>query len=472
MGYTADVKRLLQGRADVRRVPGNAGDTERGLERLDQWVGEESGSWDVIHFNWGLWDLCYRNPDSKNQGRRDKVRGKLTRTVEEYAANLERIVERLDATGASLIFASTTPVPPGELGRKVGDDVRYNEAARAIMLRLGVRWNDLHGLMKNRMAELARAPGDVHFTNEGSALLAARVARAIESALSQRFSAGGKRGWRPTWTPTRSDVYKVTPHGELEIHGFLPQDHATRTRNEPAEPVPAVVFFFGGGWSGGTPSQFYPHCDYLASRGIAAFSAEYRVRSRHGTNPFVCVHDAKSAVRWLRRHAMELGIDPDRIVAAGGSAGGHLAAATATVRGLDDPGDDRSISCRPSALVLFNPVYDNGPGEYGHDRVGDRYLEISPAHNIREGTPPALVFFGTDDRLVSVESAKRFQRAMRDAGARSELRLFDGRGHGFFNHGRGDGNDYVETVRSMDEFLASLGMLDGSPVLGRGRADR
>lgn len=142
-------------------------------------------------------------------------------------------------------------------------------------------------------------------------------------------------------------AYKTVGPDTLKLHVFRPDGHTPDAR------APAIVFFFGGGWNGGTPSQFYPHCVYLASRGMVAFSAEYRVKSRHGTTPFECVKDGKSAIRWVRAHAAALGIDPGRVAAGGGSAGGHVAAAAGVVKGLDEPGEDMSISSRPAALVLL-----------------------------------------------------------------------------------------------------------------------
>ncbi len=257
--------------------------------------------------------------------------------------------------------------------------------------------------------------------------------------------------------PSRTLVYKTVGDVELRLHVFDPPGLA------PGDRRAAIVFFHGGSWVGGDPNQFYPQCRHLASRGMVAISAEYRLKSRHGTTPFDCVRDGKSALRWVRAHAAELGIDPERIAAGGGSAGGHVAAAVATVAGLDEHGEDRSVSCVPAALALFNPVYDNGPGGWGHAKVRDRYWEISPLHNVRRGIPPAIVFFGTKDRLVPVRTAKNFQRAMLDAGSRSELVLFDGEGHGFFNPGRGNGRGYPETLAALDRFLTSLGFLDPSP---------
>jgi lysophospholipase L1-like esterase len=183
IGYTAGTRKQLAGIANVHRIPGNAGHTGMGLANLEKWLDEKKGSWDLIHFNWGLWDLCYRHPKSKNQGNRDKVKGAITHTPEKYAANLEEIVTRLKKTGAILIFATTTPVPKGEAGRKVGDDNIYNKAAQEVMKRHRIKINDLHGVVSGKMDRFGKKPGDVHFTPEGSSLLADAVAREIRGHL-------------------------------------------------------------------------------------------------------------------------------------------------------------------------------------------------------------------------------------------------------------------------------------------------
>lgn len=185
IGYTLDTRKQLAGVANLHRVPRNAGHTGMGIDNLPKWLAPEKGKWDVIHFNWGLWDLCYRNPESKNQGRRDKVHGEVTHSIEQYVANLEKIVAMLKKTEAKLIFATTTPVPEGEAGRKVGDDLKYNAAAVELMKKHGIAINDLHAVMADRMKELAVRPGDVHFKPEGSALLAGQVAKAITQHLKE-----------------------------------------------------------------------------------------------------------------------------------------------------------------------------------------------------------------------------------------------------------------------------------------------
>lgn len=257
----------------------------------------------------------------------------------------------------------------------------------------------------------------------------------------------------------RTVVYKTVGDVELLLHVFEPLDHRAGDRRA------AIVFFFGGGWFVGEPEQFFPHCAYLASRGMVAMSAEYRLRDVHGATPFDSVADARSAMRWVRGHAAELGVDSGRIAAGGGSAGGHLAAAAAHLRAFDDPTDDVGVSCRPDALVLFNPVIDNGPGEYGHERVEDRWREFSPAHNIRKGAPPTVVFQGTTDRIVGPAVAVRYAERMAEVGSRHELWLYEGKGHGFFRPDQGDGLAFGDAIREMDRFLRSLAFVRGEPTL-------
>ncbi|MFP6877134.1 MAG: alpha/beta hydrolase fold domain-containing protein, partial [Roseibacillus sp.] len=151
---------------------------------------------------------------------------------------------------------------------------------------------------------------------------------------------------------------------ELHLEFFYPEGFAK------TDSRPCIVFFFGGGWTGGQTSQFYPQSEYLASRGMVAICAQYR-RSLKAAKPVWCVEDARSSVRYLRKRAPELGLDPKHIAAGGGSAGGHLAAATATISAFDCKDDDLSVSAVPNALVLFNPVFDNSPKGYGHNRLGE-----------------------------------------------------------------------------------------------------
>ena len=254
-------------------------------------------------------------------------------------------------------------------------------------------------------------------------------------------------------------LYKQIDSTELYMDIFYPQ------KFEPQTTYPAIVFFFGGGWNSGSIAQFEPHAKYFAERGMVCFLADYRVRSRQQTTPFESLKDAKSAIRYIRANAKTYHVDASRIVASGGSAGGHLAAATALVQGFNETGDDLSVSCIPDALVLFNPVIDNGPGGYGYDRIGKLYKEFSPLHNIMDGAPPTIFFLGTEDRLIPVETARYFKTVMEKVGSRCDLHLYQGEGHGFFNYRSIE--NYRETVLKTDKFLTSLGYLQGEPTIGR-----
>ncbi len=245
-------------------------------------------------------------------------------------------------------------------------------------------------------------------------------------------------------------VYKKVDDRELKLHIEKPADW------KPDDRRPAVVYFFGGGWVGGTPEQFRPQSEYFSRRGVVGFRVEYRTIPKGEKGPpLVCCADAKSAMRYVRCHAAELGVDPARIAAAGGSAGGHLAAFTALVTGLDDPADDIKISCRPNALLLFNPVFNNGPGQWSHERLGGRFREFSPAHNIDKGAPPTCVFLRDSDKLIGVPVLREYEAAMKATGARCYAHLYSGAPHGFFNNEP----HKSQTTAEADKFLVSLGWL-------------
>lgn len=254
------------------------------------------------------------------------------------------------------------------------------------------------------------------------------------------------------------EVYKKASGDDLRIYRLDPEGHDPKTDKRPA-----VVFFFGGGWNGGSVAQFEPHANYLAGRGIVAFLADYRVKSRQKTPPLACVQDGKSAIRWVRQNAERLGVDPDKLIAGGGSAGGHVAATTGICDGLEGPDEDLSVSSKSQALLLFNPVYDNGPDGYGHDRVIEWFPAISPAHNITKGDPPTIVFLGSEDKLIPVSTAEKFRDDQEALGLKSELHVYEGEPHGFFNLklSQGKKEHFIDTILKTDAFLIDLGYLDG-----------
>ncbi len=255
-------------------------------------------------------------------------------------------------------------------------------------------------------------------------------------------------------------VYKTIGDRALSIYVTKPADW------DQGDARPAIVFFHGGGWVGGSPGQFTEHSKYFASRGVVCFQVKYRLLDKSNKEPPVtCTQDAKSAMRWVRARSEQFGIDPDRIASAGGSAGGHLAAFVGTVDGGDGVEDDIQVSAKSNAMLLFNPVYNNGPGEWGTARVGERYKEFSPAHNLTKDDPPSIVFLGSNDKLIPVATAEKFRDDAKALGIQSELHVYEGQAHGFFNHGRDNNKWYVETVTAADRFLSELGWIEGPPTL-------
>ncbi|PID73725.1 MAG: hypothetical protein CSB33_02135 [Desulfobacterales bacterium] len=254
----------------------------------------------------------------------------------------------------------------------------------------------------------------------------------------------------PEWT-RESHSYKMAGENVLLLHVFRP----TRPRSTPC---PAVVFFFGGGWVKGAPSQFFAHCEALAAAGFIAVSADYRLAGKNGLTPADCVADARDAIRFLRENAGKLGLHPRRIAAGGTSAGGHLAACAALLS------DEReSGAARPDALVLLSPVLD--ATETGYDGLrafGIAPASLSPLHllrnqrpdragrGLRGNTPPILILHGKDDRIVSANDSRRFRRRAAAAGFDCSLILFDDAGHGLCHERR---EEVVTTVR---DFLNAI----------------
>ena len=270
----------------------------------------------------------------------------------------------------------------------------------------------------------------------------------------------------PTIPGAQVETYKTIGEVDMRLWIFTPEGHHADDHS------PAIVFFFGGGWRGGSPAQFVKHCEYLAARGMVAAVADYRVSSRHGVTANHCVEDAKSAVRWLRKHSDRLGIDPNRIAAGGGSAGGHLAAATATLPMYDDVNDDLSVSARPNALVLFNPVLilSPVPGESKSSvssntdvkrRMGVDPETMSPFHHMKPGMPPTIIFHGKADHTVPYRSVELFWEKMKAQGDHCVLVGYEEADHAFFNYGRDENAYYIDTVNKMDAFLVSLGYIRG-----------
>lgn len=242
-------------------------------------------------------------------------------------------------------------------------------------------------------------------------------------------------------------TYTTADSQNFHLHLFYPSKAANGRR-------PGIVFFHGWGKTMG-PDQFFPQCRYLATRGMVAGSAEYRVR-RDSAADYLSrtLVNARAAVRWMRANAERLQLDPERLAAAGGSGGGWAAASTAIIEEATGPEGVPTVSPRPNALILFNPVV-----RFRKDS------ELSPANWVRPGLPPTIIFHGTDDELIPIESIEEFCLGMKRTGNRCDLRKFPGERHAFFNYEDGRNRPYYETLLMADEFLAALGFLAGPPTL-------
>ncbi len=252
--------------------------------------------------------------------------------------------------------------------------------------------------------------------------------------------------------PTRTVIYKKVGERELRLDIFEPAGH------KPTDRRGCLIGIHGGGWTSGEPRRFYTFADHFAKQGMLCVSLQYRLLDKaKGVTPFECVKDGRSAVRYLKAHAAELGIDPAKIAVAGGSAGGHVAAGTALFDGVDEATDDLAISSTPAALVLYYPVIDTGPQGYGMTKCGSKWKEISPVDHVLAGVPPTILFHGTGDTVTPFAGAKRFDEAMRAAGNRCEFHENDGGRHGYFLY---DQTLYETTLRQTREFFKSLKLLD------------
>ena len=258
------------------------------------------------------------------------------------------------------------------------------------------------------------------------------------------------------------------------------------TQIKPGEKRTAVVWIHGGGWTGGTTESFFMHARYFAARGAVGFCIQYRLVKAYGTTVADCLADCKSAIRYIREHAAELGIDPDKIVVMGDSAGGHLASCTGTIDGFDDPTDDLKISAKPNAMVLYNPLSDFTSSVFMNRIIGGAALDkkpapesliptneqielakmLSPIFNVHKNQPPTLLMHGTDDTVILPEQSVQFTEAMKKSGNSCKLILLPETAHAFVcANWKAPEEVVVSAIREADKFLISLGFLNGEPTL-------
>jgi acetyl esterase len=250
--------------------------------------------------------------------------------------------------------------------------------------------------------------------------------------------------------PTRKIVYKKLPDRELEMHLFEPAGYKTTDKR------PCFLAIHGGGWVAGTPDVVYCVADYFAKKGWLGISLQYRIaKPERNTTVFDAVRDGRSAVRYLRVHAAELGIDPNRIMAGGRSAGGHIAVGTALFDGVDQPGEDTSVSCVPNALILCSAVLDTSTEGYGNGVIGEKWQDLSPIHHTRAGLPPTLVLHGIRDTVTPVAGAKIFAEKMKISGNLCELILSEKGNHSYMMRTE---PLFMEAMQQTESFLKKAGI--------------
>ncbi|QGQ95023.1 alpha/beta hydrolase [Paenibacillus psychroresistens] len=275
-------------------------------------------------------------------------------------------------------------------------------------------------------------------------------------------------------------VYKTVSGTELRMLCTRPTDwQETDNRS-------AVVWIHGGGWTGGNAEMFIPHCDYFARRGAVSFSVQYRLADqltgeKMPTLPAVtvadCLTDCKTAIRYLRKHARTLGIDPKRIVVAGDSAGGHLAASLGTIREYDAPNEELSISSKADVVIDCNGIVDMTlywkqmiPNVWVHGESEDEISSwlarnelaksLSPYYHVASGQPPVLILQGLQDTIVVPEDSVKYYEAHKKAGNHVKLVLYPESKHAFILYNYTATEAEVDrALAHIDEFLVTLGFL-------------
>jgi len=253
-------------------------------------------------------------------------------------------------------------------------------------------------------------------------------------------------------------VFRKIGDVELRLHVVKPTGWTAGDKR------PAFIYYFGGGWTSGTPESGMRLAKWAASKGMVGILPDYRTRNRFQTTPEDCISDGRAAVRWIGEHAAELGVDPAKLIATGGSAGGHVAAWTA-ITAAGPAANDPAPALVPAAVVLINPVTDTKNGGYGgNKRFGNkaaRALAASVPDQMQAKMPPTLVFHATADATVPYANSVAFRDRLVATGNRCELVTFEGLGHAYFSSKFGEAGKaaYEKTIADTSAFLTSLGLL-------------
>ena len=265
----------------------------------------------------------------------------------------------------------------------------------------------------------------------------------------------------PQLPDSEQHLYKEASDTRLHLYIYKPEGWTSQDNR------PAIVFYFGGGWVGGSPSHFLSQAQHYSELGLVTILADYRVASRNKIKIKHCLEDARDVMRYVRINANHLGINPSRVASSGGSAGGHLAACLGVITDHSE-----EVSSIPNAMILFNPVCVLVPVEgvelssWNLEKIEQKTglppEELSPVHHVKSGNPPCIIFHGTKDKTVTFATAQKFCQLMNQAGNDCKLYAFEGRDHGFFNfnHREDQNDDYYQTLKLTDEFLKKLGWID------------
>lgn len=266
-----------------------------------------------------------------------------------------------------------------------------------------------------------------------------------------------KRNYPPVIEDAQEYIYKKASDIDLKLWVYSP----TKIENK----TPVILFFFGGGFQNGSPEQFTPQARYFASRGITGIVVDYRVNSRNNVKPVACLADAKAAIQWVRKNAEELNIDPNKIIASGGSAGGYLAAASYFVNKRVTGNTDKTNE-KPNALVLFNPAgmdMSEANDNAFMMRFGAPKSDSNLINLIGMNAPPTLILHGDKDKIVEISKVRNFTKKMNALGHKCELIEYINEPHGFFNYGRSKNGPFYHTLSAADAFLRENGFLAPFP---------
>lgn len=257
-----------------------------------------------------------------------------------------------------------------------------------------------------------------------------------------------------------SPIFKSIDGTDLHLNIFYPEGY------DKNDSLPIIIYFFGGAFIHGSPTQYAEHCKYLASRGMVAATADYRVISRNNCTALECIKDAKTCMRWVRENADSLGIHPNKIIMGGGSAGGFLCLAAAMNNSkIEESSDNKQFSAVPNAMVLINPVVNTEEFEFRAKKFPNMAAEVNPIKHFSGNMPPAIMFHGTKDEMSAFKFAQEFADGYKNAGNEIEFHPFEGAEHGFAQLNKNDGKYYKETLKLTDLWLINHGYLFGSPTI-------